>query len=265
MEMLKKETRKETDDNENLISVYIRIEDSIETNTKQVETNSDKLDHLQSELVKTAKFNEQEQREYDSVNSVRMEQRSIRGHPLSVTLWRTWINRVASRRDDPVVAVTVTVALAVSFQFQEWQYSLHEEGEMDAEFRKFLDQQNQLENSIYKKLEEKISHDKAARYLNKLLSDSKDTMQEQELLLAKTENSYGSKLLESEQLNSLVSHDRTGLEELVQTNIAKEQEIDEIQKEIKQHETAIERKRVKFTAMNKVIDEVIGIGIVVAR
>jgi len=125
------------------------------------------------------------------------------------------------------------------------------------EFHKFLYQQNQLENSIYRELEEKITHDKAARYLNKLLSDSKDTTQEQELLLVKTENSYGSKLLESEQLNSLVSHERTGLEELVRANIAKGQEMDEIQKEIEKHETAIERKRIKFTALNKIIDEVI--------
>jgi len=68
--MLKRETRKETENNENLTSVHVRIEDSIQTNTKQMETDSDRLDHLQLELVKTAKFNEQEQREFDSVNRV---------------------------------------------------------------------------------------------------------------------------------------------------------------------------------------------------
>jgi len=125
------------------------------------------------------------------------------------------------------------------------------------EFQKILHQQNQLENSIYRELEEKITHDKAARHLNKLLSDSKDTIQEQELLLAKTENSYGSRLLESEQLNLLISQERPGLEELVRASIAKGQEMDEIQRETKKHETAIERKRIKFTALNKIIEEVI--------
>jgi uncharacterized membrane protein YgaE (UPF0421/DUF939 family) len=78
METLKKETRKETENNENLTSLQVRIEDNIQTNTKQMETDSDRLDHLQSELVKTAKFNEQEQREFDSANSVRTLSRPSR-------------------------------------------------------------------------------------------------------------------------------------------------------------------------------------------
>jgi len=116
-----------------------------------------------------------------------------------------------------------------------------------------------LENIIYSKLEEKIAQDKAARYLNKLLLDSKEAMQEQELSLVETENSYGKKLLELEQLNFYISHEKMELEELIQRNVAKEKEIDEVEKEIKKHDTAIERKQVKIINANKSIEEVIDI------
>lgn len=133
---------------------------------------------------------------------------------------------------------------------------LHEEEEIDKEFAKFLNKQNELENTIYSKLEEKVAHDKAARYLNKLLVDSKERIQEQELSLVETENSYGKKLLELEQLNATISHEKTELEELSQSNNAKEKEIDEIQKEIKKHDATIERKQTKIATLNKTIEEV---------
>lgn len=133
---------------------------------------------------------------------------------------------------------------------------LHEEEETDKEFAKYLNKQNELENTIYSKLEEKVAHNKAARYLNKLLLDSKERIQEQELSLVETENSYGKKLLELEQLNSYKSHEKMELEELLQSNDKKGKEIDEIQKEIKRHDTAIERKRIKVISLNKTIEEV---------
>lgn len=133
---------------------------------------------------------------------------------------------------------------------------LHEEEEIDKEFTKFLNKQNELENTIYSKLEEKVVHNKAARYLNKLLLDSKETIQEQELLLVETENSYGKKLLELEQLNSYKSHEKMEFEELLQSNNKKGKEIDEIQKEIKKYDTTIERKQIKVISLNKIIEEV---------
>lgn len=134
---------------------------------------------------------------------------------------------------------------------------LHEEEEVDKEFAKFLSKQNELENIIYSKLEEKVAHDKAARYLNKLLVDSKERIQEQELSLVETENFYGKKLLELEQLNAYISHEKAELEELLQNNDVKGKEIDEIQREIKKHDTTIERKRIKIISLNKTIEEVI--------
>lgn len=133
---------------------------------------------------------------------------------------------------------------------------LHEEEETDKEFTKFLNKQNELENTIYSKLEEKVAHNKATRYLNKLLLDSKVTIQEQELLLVETENSYGKKLLELGQLNLYKSHEKIELEELLQSNRKKGKEIDEIQKEIKKHEVAIERRQIKVISLNTTIEEV---------
>ncbi|KYN01618.1 Coiled-coil domain-containing protein 40, partial [Cyphomyrmex costatus] len=208
IEKLKKETYKETENNENLTSLHTRIEDNIQNNTKLVEIGNDKLNNLETELVKMAKFSEQEQHEFDSAHN-------------------------------------------------EWQYLLHEEEEIDREFIKFLNKQNELEKIIYSKLEEKVAHNKAARYLNKLLLDSKESIQEQELLLAETENSCGKKLLELEQLNSNISYEKMEFDELLQNNNKKEKDIDEIQKEVKKHDTAIERKQVKIINLNKITEEIL--------
>lgn len=67
---MKKETDKETENNENLTSLHMRIQDSVRTNAKLLEVESDKLAHLQSDLVKLTKFSEQEQRELDVVQDV---------------------------------------------------------------------------------------------------------------------------------------------------------------------------------------------------
>ncbi|XP_072750930.1 coiled-coil domain-containing protein 40 isoform X2 [Anoplolepis gracilipes] len=208
IEKLKKETRKEAENNENLTSLHVRIEDNIQITSKLMEMENDKLNNLQSELVKMAKFSEHEQHDFDLINN-------------------------------------------------EWQYLLYEEEETDKEFTKFLNKQSELENTIYSKLEEKVAHDKATRYLNKLLVDSKERLQEQELLLVETENLYGKKLLEFEQLNAYILHEKVELEELSQSNDAKGKEIDEIQKEIKKHDTIIERKRIKIITLNKSIEELL--------
>ncbi|XP_014468728.1 PREDICTED: coiled-coil domain-containing protein 40-like [Dinoponera quadriceps] len=208
VEKLKKDTFKEAENNETLTSVHIRIEDNIQTNSKLMAMENDKLDNLQSELVKLGKFSQQEQYEFDLING-------------------------------------------------EWQCLLYEEGEIDKEFAKFFNKHNELENVIYSKLEEKVTHDKTARYLNKLLLDSKESTQEQESLLMEAENSYGKKLLELEQLNLTIPEEKLEFEELLQNNAARGKEIDEIQKEIKKHEIIIERKQVKIVTLNKTIEEML--------
>lgn len=71
IEKLKKETQKEAENNENLTSLRLRIRDNIQINSKLMEVENDKLDNLQSELVKMAKFSEHEQHEFDLINNVR--------------------------------------------------------------------------------------------------------------------------------------------------------------------------------------------------
>lgn len=70
IEKLKKETYKETENNENLTSLHTRIEDNIQISAKLMEMGNDKLNNLESELVKIAKFSEQEQREFDLTHNV---------------------------------------------------------------------------------------------------------------------------------------------------------------------------------------------------
>lgn len=70
IEKLKKETYKETENNENLTSLHTRIENNIQINTKLIQVGNDKLNNLESELVKIAKFSEQEQHEFDLAHNV---------------------------------------------------------------------------------------------------------------------------------------------------------------------------------------------------
>lgn len=205
---------------------------------------NDKLDNLQSELVKLGKFSEQEQYEYDLINGVRM-----------IILYTYIVNIYHVK--NCFYQVIRSSKYNINFIFQEWQCLSHEEEEVDKELARFLNKHNELENVIYSKLEEKVAHDKTARYLNKLLLDSKESTQEQELLSVEAENSYGKKLLELEQLNATIPQEKLELEELSLSNAAKGKEIDEIQKEIKRHEVAVERKQVKIVTLNKTIEEVI--------
>lgn len=72
IDKLKKETQKETENNESLTLLHMRIENNIQATTRLMEVENDKLNNLQSELVKLAKFSEQEQYEYDLVQNVCM-------------------------------------------------------------------------------------------------------------------------------------------------------------------------------------------------
>lgn len=244
IEKLKKDTSKEAENNETLTSLHVRIEDNIQNTSKLMAMENDKLDNLQSELVKLGKFSEQEQYEYDLINGVRM-----------IILY-TYIVNIYHVENCFYQAIRSS-KYNINFIFQEWQCLLHEEEEVDKELARFLNKHNELENVIYSKLEEKVAHDKTARYLNKLLLDSKESTQEQELLSVEAENSYGKKLLELEQLNATIPQEKLELEELSLSNAAKGKEIDEIQKEIKRHEVAVERKQMKIVTLNKTIEEVI--------
>lgn len=67
---MKKVTHKEIENNENLTTLHGRIEDNIQINSKLRTIENDKLENLQFELIKVAKLGEQEQQEYDLIDSV---------------------------------------------------------------------------------------------------------------------------------------------------------------------------------------------------
>lgn len=112
------------------------------------------------------------------------------------------------------------------------------------------------ENLIFEKLKEKVTHDKAARYLNKLLMNTKKMIQEQELLVVQVENSHGKNLLEIARLNTSIENEKIESQELMQRNKEKEKDISDLQKEIKKCDTIIERKRMKIISLNKMIEQV---------
>lgn len=53
-----------------MTSLHVRLENNIQTNSKLLSIENDKLDNLQSELVKMRKFNEQEQYGHDLISGV---------------------------------------------------------------------------------------------------------------------------------------------------------------------------------------------------
>lgn len=112
------------------------------------------------------------------------------------------------------------------------------------------------ENLIFEKLKEKVTHDKAARYLNKLLMNTKKMIQEQELLVVQVENSHGKNLLEIARLNTSIENEKIEYQELLQGNNEKEKDISKLQKEIKKIDALIEGKQMKIITLNKMIDQV---------
>ncbi|XP_015177941.1 PREDICTED: coiled-coil domain-containing protein 40 isoform X2 [Polistes dominula] len=208
IEKLKKETLKESENNENLTSLQSRVEDDLAVITKMVSTGIEKINNLESELIRITKFGEQTLNEYNFANA-------------------------------------------------EYQNYLNKEEQIDKELAKLMNWKMEQENLIFEKLKEKITHDKAARYLNKLLMNTKKMIQEQELLVVQVENSYGKNLLEMARLNTSIENEKIEYQELSLRNNEKEKEINELQKEIKKSDVTIERKQMKVISLNKMIDQIL--------
>ncbi|XP_014598615.1 PREDICTED: coiled-coil domain-containing protein 40 [Polistes canadensis] len=208
IEKLKKETLKESENNENLTSLQSRVEDDLVVISKMVSTGIEKINNLESELIRITKFAEQTLNEYNFTNA-------------------------------------------------EYQNYLNKEEQIDKELAKLMNWKMEQENLIFEKLKEKITHDKAARYLNKLLMNTKKMIQEQELLLVQVENSYGKNLLEMARLNTSIENEKIEYQELSQRNNEKEKDINELQKEIKKSDATIERKQMKVITLNKMIDQIL--------
>ncbi|XP_046470092.1 coiled-coil domain-containing protein 40 isoform X1 [Neodiprion pinetum] len=206
IDKLKKEANKEMENNERLTSVQSRIEEEIQINSKTNAIEKEKITHLESQFTKIAKLVEQNNAEFNEIQS-------------------------------------------------DYRHYRNMEKLLQKDIEKLASQKVQIEEQILAKLEEKVAHDKVARYLNKLLRNLKCATREQELAVVQAENNYGKTLLDIEKLRGLLENNKSELEELVNINSVKEKEIDVTQSEIKKYDSIIIRKQRDIEIVNKRIEE----------
>lgn len=106
------------------------------------------------------------------------------------------------------------------------------------------------------KLDDKVTHDKEVKYLNKLLHEAKDSNLENELNLTRFENNYGKSLLELEKLNVLIENEKFELDSVTQKNSDQQKEIDKLLNEIKNYDVLQKQKDRKISIINRKIEEV---------
>ncbi|XP_033214264.1 coiled-coil domain-containing protein 40 isoform X2 [Belonocnema kinseyi] len=140
-----------------------------------------------------------------------------------------------------------------------YQQYENEEKIVDKEFGKFASQKINLEDEVLSNLDDKVTHDKVVRNLNKLLCEAKDLNQEQELLLVQAENVYGKNVFEIERVSSSLEKKKSDLADIIKRNMEKEKEIDHMQAEISRCDTLIEKKQRQVISLNMKIDEIISI------
>lgn len=141
--------------------------------------------------------------------------------------------------------------------FQKYQKYLNEDEQVSKKLEAVFEKKKYLEDTICKKLEEKIVSNKTAKYVTELLINAKNAVLEHEITIARIENTYGNELLEVEKLANFVQNQKTEVQEMVQKNIEQEKQIDKLQKKIKKYDLTIERKQTKLLEVNKLIDKII--------
>ena len=128
---------------------------------------------------------------------------------------------------------------------------------MNKKFENIFEKRNNLEHTVFKKLEEKVMCNKTTKYINELLINTKDAVLQNEISVAHIENTYGNNLLQLEKLKNLIENKKIELQELLEKNVGKEKQIDELQRKIKKYETMTKKAQTKLLGINKLIDQVI--------
>ncbi|CAL7949018.1 unnamed protein product [Xylocopa violacea] len=141
--------------------------------------------------------------------------------------------------------------------FARYQKCLHEEEQITKKLENVFEKKNNLEGAVFKKLEEKLLCNKTAQYVNELLVNTKNTVLEYEISVARLENTYGSNLLQLEKLKNRIANQEAELYELSQKNSRKEKQIDALQKDIKKHDIMIQKAQTKLLEINKLIDQIL--------
>lgn len=133
---------------------------------------------------------------------------------------------------------------------------IHEESSVSKDILKFENMKRELEEDILTKLDDKVTHDKEIKYLNRLLHEAKDSNIENELNLSRYENTYGKALLQLEKLNSDIENEKFDLDSTEQKNSEKKKEIDRLQADMKNFDVQKKQKERKILVLNKKIEEV---------
>lgn len=141
--------------------------------------------------------------------------------------------------------------------FQEYDMLLHDENSLNKEILKLENIKREMEEKILLKLDDKVTHDKEIKYLNRLLHEAKDSNVENELNLTRYENTYGKSLLQLEKLNSEIENEKFDLDSTEQKNSEKQKEIDRLQGDMKNCDVLKKQKERKILVLTKKIEEVI--------
>ncbi|KAK9304280.1 hypothetical protein QLX08_004277 [Tetragonisca angustula] len=139
----------------------------------------------------------------------------------------------------------------------EYQNYLCEEEQVNKKFENIFEKRNNLEHTVFKKLEEKVMCNKTTKYINELLINTKDAVLQNEISVAHIENTYGNNLLQLEKLKNLIENKKIELQELLEKNVGKEKQIDELQRKIKKYETMTKKAQTKLLGINKLIDQIL--------
>lgn len=114
-----------------------------------------------------------------------------------------------------------------------------------------------IEDEIFKKLQDKLTAEKAAQYSDKLRKDQKEKLREIERNLAKIENEIAKHKLESLQTRSLNEALQRDIGMLQKEIDDKNKIVTKSQNEIRQRTLLIESKQGQIDLYNKKIDHLI--------
>lgn len=247
MEKLKKDSTKEMENNERLTALQSRISEEIKLIKKLYDADKGKYLTLESNFVKVSKLVEQNEKEFNNVQTV----------CLIVFLDSSVVKYVHPREGVPQARENYS---KINFQndnyFQEYDSILNEEKLVMKELCKYESHKRGLEDDLIVKLDDKVSHDKTLRHLNKLLHESKDSNLENDLVLTRLENSYGKTLLELEKINSLLDNERFDLDAVEKRNFEKQKDIENLQIESRNYDMLLKQKERKIAVLDKKIQEV---------
>ncbi|XP_063980337.1 coiled-coil domain-containing protein 40 [Diachasmimorpha longicaudata] len=220
---------------ESFKTLQVRIENTKRATTKEMETN-EKLTGLQARLEEDIRCNQ---------SAMGMEKDKV-----DVLEYKTLdVAKMLEKTEGDYEATSC-----------EFEGLKNEERILDKKLENLGNEKTTVEEELITKLSDKVTHDKTAMHLNKIVREVKETVNEFELTMLQTENHYGRNLLELEKMKNLVANEKEDLEELSKGNILKEKELNKLKVEIERTGLSIEKKQKKVADSNRDIAEINRLG-----